>query len=382
MANKGMTRAVSPPPTKRVRPSDLASGRSAPGLPTRTITSPRQDDLRVFTWNVNGISAFLQTSITSFFTKAGEDQTAQETGSSEESTADTDSPSLGRCLKRWGYPQVACLQEVKIAPSDIKTQDAVKKAVRQLGYMAMFSLPRDRYNARGFGGKVYGVCTLVAAHTLHLGGASRIRMMDWDLEGRVLTLELPDYKVAVFNVYAVNGTENPYRDPRTGTLAGTRHDLKRVFHTKLRDECRQYERRGWLVVVAGDLNIARSPIDGFLGIRSGAQHVQNRCDFEAKFISNERGLGMLDSFRYLHGDEKKYSYRARGIEWGTSCDRVDLILVSSQANADGRKILIEADILDEEIERGPSDHLPCYATLDLRSWLATWKDANEKDEGM
>jgi hypothetical protein len=29
--------------------------------------------------------------------------------------------------------------------------------------------------------------------------------------------------------------------------------------------------------------------------------------------------------------------------------------------------LVEADILDEELERGPSDHLPIYATLVYRN---------------
>lgn len=71
------------------------------------------------------------------------------------------------------------------------------------------------------------------------------------------------------------------------------------------------------------------------------------------------GLGMLDTFRRLHGDERKYSYRSPGVEWGSSCDRVDLILISQ--NGDG--LLLEADILDEERERGPSDHLPLYVTL-------------------
>jgi exonuclease III len=297
---------------------------------------------------------------------------------------------LAVCLERWKYPSVVCLQEVKISPTDTKTQQAVRQAVKhchsradgddnEVGYTAHFNLPRDKFNARSFGGKVYGVCTLVrndlpGTHDV----SAQIKMVNWDLEGRVLLLELPEEKLVVLNVYAVNGTENPYRDPQTGTTIGTRHDRKRDFHTELVRECKQYEERGWSVVVAGDMNIARSPIDGFPGIRLGEEHVKNRADFERKFMSKNEGLGMLDTFRQLHGEERKYSYRSRGVGWGASCDRVDMIMISRQV-ADTSKRgaeaaaeenwwdLFEADILDEELERGQSDHVPIYATLAYRN---------------
>ena len=68
---------------------------------------------------------------------------------------------------------------------------------------------------------------------------------------------------------------------------------------------------------------------------------------------------MIDTYRSLHGQERKYLYRPRGVPWGSSCDRVDLILTSRTLGQN----LLEADILDEEVERGPSDHVPLYITL-------------------
>ena len=191
--------------------------------------------------------------------------------------------------------------------------------------------------------------------------------VSWDLEGRVLLLEIPNRKVVVLNVYAVNGTENPYRNPQNGEIIGTRHDRKRAFHTELKRECKGYGDRGWKVVVAGDLNIARSPLDGFPGRRMGEAHIKNRRDFEEKFMHERKdgGLGMVDSFRAFHGNEKKYSYRSPSRVWGSSCDRVDLILFSSDLGSGSGYQLKEADILDEEDERGPSDHLPLYITLQL-----------------
>ena len=62
-----------------------------------------------------------------------------------------------------------------------------------------------------------------------------VRTVDWDIEGRVSVVELTsgEEKLAVFNVYAVNGTENPYRDPASGRVKGTRYDRKRKFHAEL-----------------------------------------------------------------------------------------------------------------------------------------------------
>ena len=137
-------------------------------------------------------------------------------------------------------------------------------------YRAFFSLPRDRFNARGFGGKVYGVCLLVREDMFCNAKReieNRVDELEWDLEGRVLKFEMPHENMVVFGVYAVNGTDNPYRDPKTGLIAGTRHDRKRAFHTQLRAEVETCERKGWSVIIAGDLNIARASVDGFPGIR-------------------------------------------------------------------------------------------------------------------
>jgi len=256
------------------------------------------------------------------------------------------------------------LQEVKIAATDSKTQIAVKRVinapldsededdnVRPL-YDAYFCLPKDKYNATGFGGKLYGVCTLVRRSLK----AINIRNVDWDLEGRVLICEVPDQARAVFNVYAVNGTTYDYRNPVTGQVTGNRHDRKRAFHTLLADEAKNYEEKGWSVVIAGDINISRSTIDSFPQLRMGEGHVRNRADFEKKFIEE---LGMLDTFRELRGAERKYSYRPRGKPWGAGGDRVDMVLVSKGL----RGSLKEADILDDEVARGPSDHVPLYLVL-------------------
>ena len=211
--------------------------------------------------------------------------------------------------------------------------------------------------------------------------------MSWDVEGRVLVIETKAVdkvpKLAIFNIYAVNGTELPYKDPNTGHTSGTRHDGKLRVHALLQAECRELEKTGFGVILAGDMNIARARLDGYPNLRTfPKQHCLNRADFEAKFFAsalkrtysledtaksveansaNDAGLGMIDTFRHLHPEQKSYTYYPRTKSFGESCDRVDMILISSslESNLEG------AGMHETPSERGPSDHVPLFAELEF-----------------
>ena len=89
-----------------------------------------------------------------------------------------------------------------------------------------------------------------------------------------------------------------------------------------------------------------------------------------KIFEAKDGLQGVDVFRYLHGKTRKYTYYPRNKEWGSSCDRVDLIIASKRLAGEAG-ILLEADIFNSPRERGPSDHVPFFVTLDknkLESW--------------
>ena len=75
-----------------------------------------------------------------------------------------------------------------------------------------FTLPHDPHNAQGSGGKVYGIASIMRSD-FRDAAVERVREADWDLEGRIHCVELRQ-QLAVFNVYAVNGTDSPYRAPR------------------------------------------------------------------------------------------------------------------------------------------------------------------------
>ena len=334
-------RDLSPPAIKRHR---IVSSDEA------ALPEHRKGGFLIFSWNVNGIEPLIQKPIDAF-------SGAKPSG---------DSP-IRAFLRRHAWPEVLCLQEIKIKPTDVVTQRAVELAVKSYGtsknepnYIVKFCLPTDAHNARAFGGKMYGVATIIRDDVAL--DIDSCRQVEWDREGRVLVLETKS-KLAILNIYAVNGTSNPYRDPKSGVEIGTRHDRKLQFHRALLRECLDLENAGFLVVLAGDMNIARGHLDGHPSLRTVPyQHVINRADFNEKFFSSSNGLHALDTFRHIHGERRKFTYFPRNKEWGTSCDRVDLIMTSRMLE-DVPGLLQEADILDSPQERSSSDHVPLYISL-------------------
>lgn len=423
-----MEREISPSPTKR-RKLEAES----PGPPTQVTGAKPGATIRILSWNINGIQSFLPPStapITSFFKPIAQqrkrDRDGRPVGDISPSQAlplsssTTSSSSLRAFLARHQWPEVLFLQELKINSSDEKTPAALLSSINTSSgtddpalpgttYTLDVNRPRDKFNARGFGGKLYGVGTILRSDfaSRHVTG---VRHAEWDLEGRVSIVELRrppggsghesdgaarpqedgghgPRPLALLNVYAVNGTIAVYKSPETGKAVGTRHTHKLAFHSRLRDECLALERRGFDVVLAGDLNIARGPLDGHPNLRARPeQHNVNRADFNNKFFrdeDNERAdayvrrqatdpgksgdgewgrFDGVDVFRALHGKVGRYTYHPH-VDWGSSCDRVDLIIVSRSLHEAGT--VVDTDILDTPQERATSDHVPLWVKVKL-----------------
>lgn len=387
-----MDREISPPPLKRRRIANTTTEK-------HTETQPPSPSLRIFSWNINGITPFIQTPITTFFTSTTNHKPPQT----------TPTPSLRTFLTTHSFPPLLLLQEVKIAPSDTPTQKALSSSIKRSAsepasnpdYITHFNLPHDPHNATGFGRKVHGVCSIIRKDFAEKH-VETLRNVDWDAEGRVSVIEtkgggplLDDDddengrcrfpKLAILNVYLPNGTSNPYRDSATGAIIGTRHDRKLAVHKLLQGEVRRLEDNGFGVVVAGDFNIACEGIDGFPDLRTfPRQHVLNRRDFLGRFLGiggegkggeelggsgeeegegddGSRSLNMVDTFRSLHPDARGYSYYPRGRSFGQSCDRVDMVICSRSLAGK----CTEAGMLATEADRGPSDHVPIFASFDV-----------------
>jgi exonuclease III len=363
-----MNREISPPSAKRRKTTAgpaVTIARQTPSTP-QALPPLATNTLRIFSWNINGITPFLQAPITSFFpiSKPQNDQKAS-----------VPPASLRGFLQRHTWPSILFLQEVKIAAKDSKTQDSVRNAINAKlpadngpTYEAHFTLPTDPHNARGprGSGKVYGVTTILRSD-LRTQYEVNVRTVEWDTEGRISVLELTSRsatnktKLACFNIYAVNGTSNPYRNAK-GVVTGTRHTRKLAVHALLSAECIALEEKGWHVLLAGDMNIARIWRDGYPKLRVfPMDHVVNRTDFHDKLLKGNEGFKGVDVWRELHGEERRYTYFPRGREWGASCDRVDFVVAGRDMVEKG--MVRACGIMDSEAERGPSDHVPIWVDV-------------------
>jgi exodeoxyribonuclease-3 len=169
-----------------------------------------------------------------------------------------------------------------------------------------------------------------------------IGIPEHDTEGRVITLETEDFYLVC--VYVPNSQDG----------------LRRLeYRMRWEDDFRRYltglaERKG--VVVCGDMNVAHEEID----LKNPATN-----HFNAGFSDEERakmtellGAGFIDSWRFLHPEEVKYSWwsyrmaaRERNVGW-----RIDYFLVSENL----RDRIVSADIHDGITG---SDHCPVELVL-------------------
>ena len=166
---------------------------------------------------------------------------------------------------------------------------------------------------------------------------------EFDHEGRVITLEMPDFFLV--NVYTPNAQDGLRRlDWRMAW-----EDAFRAYLTGLQ------ERKG--VIVCGDMNVAHEEID----LKNPATN-----HFNPGFSDEERGkfrellaAGFRDSWRDAHPGEAKYSWwsyrmaaRERNVGW-----RIDYFLVSEGLSPRISGTDIRNDIFG-------SDHCPVALRLD------------------
>lgn len=165
-----------------------------------------------------------------------------------------------------------------------------------------------------------------------------------DHEGRVITLEYPDfYLVTVYTPNSQDGLRRlDYRMSWEDAFRAFLHDL---------DSKKP-------VIVCGDMNVAHEEID----IKNPKTNRRNAgfTDEEREKMTTLLGSGFIDTFRTLHPEEVKYSwwsYRFRAREKNAGW-RIDYFLISDCL----RDRLQSADIHNEIFG---SDHCPVEVDLDL-----------------
>lgn len=167
-----------------------------------------------------------------------------------------------------------------------------------------------------------------------------------DEEGRIITLEFPDFYVT--EVYT----------PNSG------NGLKRLADRQLWDDrYREYLHQldqAKPVIASGDFNVAHEPID--LAHPANNHHSAGFTDEEREHFTKLLAAGFTDSFRYLHPDEKgAYSWWAQRVitsKQNNSGWRIDYWLISDRLQPRLKQSLM----IDSGVRR---DHTPIMLEMDL-----------------
>ncbi len=189
-----------------------------------------------------------------------------------------------------------CLQETKLQAGQIDMEF--------LGYQSYWNYA----DKKGYSG--------TAIYTRHepLSVTYGIGIDEHDHEGRVITLEMPDFYLVT--VYVPNSQDGLKRlDYRMRWEADFRNYL-----------CRLTEVKG--VIVCGDMNVAHQEID----LKNPNTNHQNAgfTDEERSCMTEMLNAGFCDTWRFQHPEEVKYSWwsyrmnaRERNAGW-----RIDYFLTS------------------------------------------------------
>lgn len=292
--------------------------------------------MRIVSWNADGLSRLLAPA------------------QAKPEVADPALPphSLRELHIRLGSPEILCLQEIRVRSSDAALISKLEDALP--GYQCAHSLCRDAVNVRFRGGRAYGVATYVAE-----GLEPRwLERPSWDLEGRVVTVELPSIGLFVANVYAINGTPKRYWNHELGRFSGDRHALKVEFQRHMQRFFRGARDRGLRLLLIGDWNVSRSAIDTHPRLRTEAPHTQARAHFNDVFMPE---LEVCDIYRELHPDQRSYTWFNRvAARYGRlDAARVDYALVSRSLAPNVQA----AEVMQEHAFSLGSDHAPISIEL-------------------
>lgn len=251
--------------------------------------------MKLISWNVNGLRACLQKGFLDFFNSQQAD--------------------------------FFCLQETKMQKGQAEVETP--------GYLQFW----NSAERKGYSG------TAVFSRQEPIAAAYGIGKEEHDAEGRVITLELPDFFLVT--VYTPNSQDG----------------LKRLaYRMQWEDDFRAYlleldSRKP--VIVCGDMNVAHEEID----LKNPKTNRQNAgfTDEERAKMTELLGAGFTDTFRLLYPDKAgvyswwSYRFNARKNNAGW---RIDYFLVSERVKDCVRSAQIYSEVLG-------SDHCPVGLEIDL-----------------
>lgn len=223
-------------------------------------------------------------------------------------------------------PDILCLQETKLSDKDF--------SIDIPGYHQYYSCAEKK----GYSG------TAIFSKSEPIAVTEGIGVEEHDHEGRTLIAEYENFYLVC--VYVPNSQDELRR-----------LDYRQVWNKAFEDFVTSLKERK-PVVFCGDLNVAHQEIDirnPKTNVRNAGFTIEERNDF-SRLLSR----GFIDTFRYLHPEEVKYSWwsyrfkaREKNVGW-----RIDYFVISE----DLKDKLKSAEIHNEVFG---SDHCPVSIDIDL-----------------
>ena len=259
-------------------------------------------NLKIITWNVNGIRAVQQKGLHEFWRRAN--------------------------------PDILCIQETKAHPDQLKMNDVLLEGFT--GYWSAAQRP-------GYS----GVATFVRANSTPSNAAALktsdvrygIGVRKYDTEGRIVVTEFDTF--SLYNIYFPNGGSGEER-----------HAYKQEFLRRLKQHLDKRLTYGDRIVVVGDYNVAYLDIDVY-----NPQALATESGFlpeERRWMRDFLAAGFVDCFRHFHPTETdRYSWWSylQNARAGNRGWRIDHICVSENLKG----CLKACDILEDQTG---SDHCP------------------------
>ncbi len=226
-------------------------------------------------------------------------------------------------------PDILCLQETKCHPDQIEAESLDP-------FKPQYKIYWNSADKKGYSGTA--VFTKVTPIDILYG----IGVKEHDQEGRVITLEFPEY--FLINVYTPNAGEELKRLP-----------YRLQWDKDFQKYAKTLEKKK-PVIVCGDLNVAHNEID--LANPQSNHGNSGFTDEERASFTQFLNLGFIDSFREVNKEPHQYSWwtyrfgaRERNVGW-----RIDYFCFSKEL----RPLMQEAFIRPEVMG---SDHCPVGLVL-------------------
>lgn len=264
--------------------------------------------MKIIAWNINGIKATIKKS--NFYNLINDED-----------------------------PDIFCLGETKISCPYDNIQETIKENLNNKYYDYWSpSIKRKGYSGTAIYSKIKPVSVTIGLIEDDI---------NYDEEGRVITCEYK--KFYLVHVYTPNSGELLVRlDYRTN-----------IWDKKFKDYILKLQKTKE-VIICGDLNVAHKEIDlknPKSNLRTAGFTIEERTSFDS-ILENTK---LIDSYRFLHPTEVKYSYwsyRFKSREKNTGW-RIDYFLLSSKLI----KKVIKSDILTDILG---SDHAPIILEIKLK----------------